>query len=127
MNQSMHEMYKTSNSRRNSEEETVKVMDDSVNLSQIFTEVNGKVDENPTKTPSLYNDSGAVADSKTPSTNSALETASLETPKDRKHYKKSAKKEGSSFASQRCKRRESSRDIITDDAGNRPFQLSTKI
>ena len=127
----MHEMYKTSNSRKNSEDEAERPTDDAAHSSQIFTEVIVRGNyENATPSPDNWSnlnenetsisakDNDVTSGVRTPNVNSISETPGLnsETLGDRKQHKKLTRKDGSS-RSKESQKKASVKDILTDDSG----------
>ncbi|CAB4030755.1 Hypothetical predicted protein, partial [Paramuricea clavata] len=132
VNRSMHEMYKTSNSRKNSEDETERPTNDASNSSQIFTEVIMRVNyENATPSPdnrsNLNENETSISaknndvtnDVRTPNVNSISETPGLNSEPlgDRMQRKKLKRKDGSSSRSKETQKKASVKDILTDDSG----------
>lgn len=128
----MHEMYKTSNSRKNSEDEAERPTDDAAHSSQIFTEVIVRGNyENATPSPDNWSnlnenetsisakDNDVTSGVRTPNVNSISETPGLnsETLGDRKQHKKLTRKDGSSSRSKESQKKASVKDILTDDSG----------
>ncbi len=124
MNRSMHEMYKTSNSRKNSEDEAERSSCNTANVPPMLTEVAmQKIDENvalPSDNQNIFNenemnnspkDNGVTSGSHTPNINSTSERPGFN------QLKKSSKKEGSSSRSKEIGKKTSVKDVLSDDSG----------
>ena len=129
MNRSMHEMYKTSNSRKNSEDEAERSSCDTANVPPMLTEVAmQKIDENvalPSDNQNIFNDTemnnppkdnGVTSGGHTPNVNSTSERPAF-IGGDRNQLKKSSKKEGSSSRSKEIGKKKSVKDVLSDDSG----------